>query len=76
MGNGEGECSVSSQATISSWKSPAVQSAAAARYQHEKGGGGGRVTQSGGRYSLTAYSSASFYQTPRQFFCISLQCGG
>lgn len=29
-----------------------------------------------GRYSLTAYSSASFYQTPRQFFCISPQCGG
>lgn len=39
----------------------------------------GPVTQQfwySSRYSLTAYSSASFYQTPRQFFCISPQCGG
>lgn len=43
VGNGEGECSVSSQATISSRKSPVVRSAAAARYQHEEGAGLRRV---------------------------------
>lgn len=67
VGNGEGECSVSSQAAISSRKNLRQQ-----RTNMRRGQG---YTE-GGRYSLTAYSSASFYQTPRQFFCISPQCGG
>lgn len=67
VGNSEGKCSVSSQAAISSWKN-----------LRQQGTSMRRVTQRelGGQYSLTVYSSASFYQTPRQFFCISPQCGG
>lgn len=67
VGDGEGKCSVSSQAAISSRENLRQQDSSMRRVT-QRGGGG--------RYSLTAYSSASFYQTPRQFFCISPQCGG
>lgn len=50
VGNGEGKCSVSSQAAISSRKRPVVRSAAAARYQHEKKGGAGLHRVVGGTH--------------------------
>lgn len=69
-GDGEGKCSVSSQAAISSRNDLRQQDSSMRTVTQGEGWG------VGGQYSLTAYSSASFYQTPRQFFCISPQCGG
>lgn len=74
--DGEGESSVSSQAAISSQGNLRQQETSVRRVTQRGAGFGVVVVVGRGRYSLTAYSSASFYQTPRQFFCISPQCGG